>query len=105
MKLDLYVGNLPHELTEDELRALFAAEGRTVEKCTIRKKAKTGRSRGFGFIKMGSEEDAVSAVAAINGSTVNGREIKVSEAFKDGTEVVKVSYEDLGRQQRPKRRR
>ena len=105
MKQHLYVGNLPQSYTEDQLRDLFATDGREVETVTIRMKAKTGRSRGFGFIKMKSEEDAERAVAALNGSDVEGRVLKVSEAYRDTREqTVTSSYEDYGRPNRPRKR-
>jgi RNA recognition motif-containing protein len=105
VKQHLYVGSLPRDYTEDQLRELFAADGREVESVTIRTQAKTGRSRGFGFIKMASEEHAASAVAALNGAEVDGHTLKVSEAFRETRErPVSTAYEDFGRPSRPRRR-
>ena len=106
MKQHLYVGNLPPDYTEDQLRDLFAANGRGVESVTIRTKAKSGRSRGFGFIKMASEEDAQGAVDALNGTNVGDRTLKVSEAHRDTRErTASSSYGDYGRPSPPRRRR
>ena len=106
MKQHLYIGNLPLDFSEDQLRELFASDGREVETVTIRKKAKTGRSRGFGFIKMGSEEDAESALTALNGTDLAGRTLKVGEAYRETRDrAVTSSYEDYGRPQRPRKRR
>lgn len=99
------MGNLPPEYTDDQLRELFATDGREVESVTIRTKAKTGRSRGFGFVKMASEEHAERAVAALNGSDVGGRTLKVAEAYRETREKpVSTSYEDYARMSRPRGR-
>jgi RNA recognition motif-containing protein len=97
VKQHLYVGNLPKSYTEDQLRDLFAADGREVETVTIRMRAKTGKSRGFGFIKMGSEDHAIAAVGALNETDLEGRTIKVREAFRDTRDrIVTIEYEDRG---------
>ena len=106
MKQHLYVGNLSADYTEDELRDLFAADGREVESVTIRKKVKTGRSRGFGFVKMASEEDAERAVQALHGTDVRGRSLKVGEAHRETRERQESrSYESFDRPSRPRKRR
>ena len=106
MKQHLYVGNLPREYTEEQLRDLFASDGREVETVTIRTKAGTGRSRGFGFVKMAEVEHAEQAVAALNGIDLDGRTLKVSEAYRETREKqVSLSYEDHGRQNRSRKRR
>jgi RNA recognition motif-containing protein len=74
----LYVGNLPYTATDDQLRELFSAHG-TVESA----KAMTdpdGRARGFGFVEMSTEEEAKAAEAALNGSDLDGRALKVNPA-------------------------
>ena len=106
MNQHLYVGNLPRDYTEEQLRDLFAADGREVESITIRTKAKSGRSRGFGFITMANEEDAKRAVAALHGSEVGGRTLKVGEAHRNARErSASSSYEDYGPPSHPPRRR
>jgi RNA recognition motif-containing protein len=105
LKQQLYVGNLPLDITEDQLRDLFAGTDRQVESVTIRRKAKTGRSRGFGFVKMASESDAESAMAALNGTDIEGRSLKVGEAHRENRERSTGGGWDDHKQTKPKRRR
>jgi len=76
----LFAGNLPFDITEDQLRELFTADGRTVEQIQIITDRVTGRPRGFAFVTMGSQTDADNAAGALNGKEVNGRAIVVNEA-------------------------
>jgi len=76
---NLYVGNLPHSTTEDELRTAFEAHG-TVERVSLVTDHETGRSRGFAFVEMKDAGEADKATAALNGSELSGRPLKVSEA-------------------------
>ena len=76
---NLYVGNLPHSTTEDELRNLFQAHG-AVEKITLVTDRDTGRSRGFGFVEMTNANEADKAIAALNGSDLGGRTLTINEA-------------------------
>jgi RNA recognition motif-containing protein len=76
----LYVGNLSFELSEDELRDAFAGDGREVREVAIIMDRATGRSRGFGFVTMGSDRDAQSAITALDGQELGGRRLRVSEA-------------------------
>ena len=80
MGTKLYVGNLNFTTTEDSLRAAFAEDGRVVHSVAILGNAGTGRSRGFGFVEMGSEEDAQAAIRAFDGVEFEGRPLKVNEA-------------------------
>ena len=105
MKQQLYVGNLSRDITEDQLRELFAGIDRQVDGVTIRKKAKTGRSRGFGFVTMASESDAESAMAALNGTDLGGRNLKVGEAHRDSREKSTGGGWDEHKQQKFKKRR
>lgn len=105
MKQQLYVGNLPPEMTEDQLRDLFAGTDREVESVTIRRKAKTRRSRGFGFVKMASESDAENAMASLNGTEVQGRSLKVGEAHREDREKSTGGGWDDHKQVKHKRRR
>jgi RNA recognition motif-containing protein len=77
--MNIYVGNLPWELSEDELREAFAAFG-AVESARIITDRMTGRSRGFGFVEMPNNEEAKAAIADMNGKSLKGRNIKVNEA-------------------------
>src|SRR5712692_8049244 len=76
---NLYVGNLPHSTTEAELRNLFQAHGE-VEKVSIVTDRETGRARGFAFVEMTNSGEAEKAVAALNGTELGGRALKINEA-------------------------
>ncbi len=76
----LYVGNLSFDTNEDSLRAAFAADGRNVKEITIMTDRDTGRPRGFGFVEMESSQDAEAAISALDGTELDGRNIKVNEA-------------------------
>ncbi len=78
-QMNIYVGNLPFDLTEDELRELFNKIG-TVTAVTIIKDRNTSRSKGFGFVVMPEQSEAEQAVKKLNGMLLNGRNIKVSRA-------------------------
>ena len=80
MTKTLYVGNLPREATADRLRELFATEGREVKGVKLATNSKNGKSRGFGFVEMASEEHADAAMLALQGTVVEGREIKIGQA-------------------------
>ena len=76
---NIFVGNLSFNTNEDELRQLFESYGQ-VDRVSILTDRETGRSRGFGFVEMSSNEDGEKAIAALNGSQVGGRTINVNEA-------------------------
>ena len=76
---NIFVGNLSFNTNEDELRTLFAPFGQ-VDRVSIMTDRDTGRSRGFGFVEMTSNEDGDKAITALNGSSVGGRTINVNEA-------------------------
>jgi cold-inducible RNA-binding protein len=76
---NLYVGNLPHSTTESELRTVFEAHG-AVEKVSIVTDRETGRARGFGFVEMTNPAEADKAIAALNGTELGGRALKINEA-------------------------
>jgi RNA recognition motif-containing protein len=75
----LYVGNLSFDATEDSVRAAFAEAGEVVEVKIISDRD-SGRSRGFGFVTMGSAESAQKAITQMNGAMLDGRALKVNEA-------------------------
>ena len=75
----LFVGNLSFSIGEAELRQLFEQKG-TVESLTVMRDADTGRSRGFAFVEMASDEAAQKAIAELNGYTLDGRNLTVNEA-------------------------
>ena len=76
----LYVGNLSYDSTDDSVRAAFSEDGRTVSDVHVMIDRETGRPRGFGFVEMGSEADAQSAIQALDGAMLDGRNLKVNEA-------------------------
>jgi RNA recognition motif-containing protein len=76
----LYVGNLSYNVTEPELREVFAENGRNVVEVKIVMDRETGRPRGFAFVEMGTAEDAAAAIETLTGRAVQGRPISVSEA-------------------------
>ena len=75
----LYVGNLPYSVDSSELEQLFSQHG-TVVSAQIINDRDTGRSKGFGFVEMGTDEEAQAAIAALNGQEQNGRALTVNEA-------------------------
>jgi len=80
MAKKLYVGNLNYSTTEDGLRNLFSSFGSVVSSKIIFDR-ETGNSKGFGFIEMGSEEEANAAIAGTNGREFEGRQLRVNEAM------------------------
>ena len=79
MAKKLYVGGLPYETTEGELRSLFEQAG-TVESVAIISDRMSGRSKGFGFVEMATDEEAQSAIEKLNGKELGGRTLVVNEA-------------------------
>jgi cold-inducible RNA-binding protein len=81
--MNLYVGNLPYRITEDQLRAAFEEYGQ-VSSCTIIKDKVTGQSKGFGFLEMPEHTEAETAITNLNGRDLMGRKINVNEARPRG---------------------
>jgi RNA recognition motif-containing protein len=79
MSTKLYVGNLTFQTTSQELQQLFGQAG-TVESASVVEDRDTGRSRGFAFVEMSSQEEATSAIEQFNGKELGGRALKVNEA-------------------------
>src|SRR3954464_5992903 len=79
MGIKLYVGNLAFQTSSEDLQQLFAQVG-TVESASIIEDRDTGRSRGFGFVEMGTKEESEAAIAQFNGKEFNGRNLTVNEA-------------------------
>ncbi len=77
--MNIYVGNLAFSLTEEALRDAFAAHGE-VSSAKIISDRDTGRSKGFGFVEMTTDNEANSAIEAINGQDLEGRPVRVNEA-------------------------
>lgn len=75
----LYVGNLSYNTTSSDLESLFSAHG-TVSSAEVIADRDTGRSKGFGFVQMGSDAEAQAAIAALNGTEHDGRPLTVNEA-------------------------
>jgi RNA recognition motif-containing protein len=77
--MNIYVGNLNYNLSEDELEKVFSAYGEVASVKIIRDKY-TDQSKGFGFIEMASDADAQKAIDELNGTEVKGRELRVNQA-------------------------
>ncbi|HZV04025.1 MAG TPA: RNA-binding protein [Gemmataceae bacterium] len=75
----LYVGNLAYSVSDSTLEQLFAAHG-TVQSAQVIMDRDTGRSKGFGFVEMGNDQEAQAAIAALNGKDMDGRALTVNEA-------------------------
>ncbi len=75
----LYVGNLTYGVTDSDLQAMFEPHG-TVQSAQVIMDRDTGRSKGFGFVEMGSDSEAQAAITALNGKEVDGRALTVNEA-------------------------
>ena len=75
----LYVGNLPYSVSDSDLQQMFEAHG-TVQSAQVIMDRDTGRSKGFGFVEMGSDAEAQAAITAMNGNESDGRALTVNEA-------------------------
>jgi RNA recognition motif-containing protein len=75
----LYVGNLAYSVTDGTLEQMFAAHG-SVQSAQVIMDRDTGRSKGFGFVEMDSDQEAQAAIAALNGQPMDGRSLTVNEA-------------------------
>lgn len=82
--MNIYVGNLSRDVTEDQLRQSFEAFGE-VKSVSIIKDKLTGEPRGFGFVEMPSKEQATTALQELDGKDLSGRPIKVNEAHDRGS--------------------
>jgi RNA recognition motif-containing protein len=77
--MKLYVGNLSFQTSSEDLQQLFSQAG-TVESASVVEDRETGRSRGFGFVEMSTNEEGQAAIAQFNGKEINGRSLTVNEA-------------------------
>ena len=77
--MNIYVGNLSYELTEEDLKKAFEAYGEVVSAKVI-KDEYSGRSKGFGFVEMSNNAEAEAAIAGLNGKELKGRAVKVNQA-------------------------
>ena len=77
--MNIYAGNLPTTLSENDLREAFQAFGEVARAAIIKDKF-SGESRGFGFVEMPEKEEALKAISALNGKDFKGRNLKVNEA-------------------------
>ena len=80
MSRNVYVGNLPYRITDEEVRSVFALDGREVVSVNLITDRETGRPRGFGFVEMANEEQAEATVQALDGHMLDGRPLKVNIA-------------------------
>jgi RNA recognition motif-containing protein len=79
MAMKLYVGNLPHQMTEEQLNTLFSEAG-NVASAKIITDRQTGQPRGFGFVEMETKLEGQKAISMLNGREVDGRALAVNEA-------------------------
>lgn len=79
MATNLFVGSLAYSVTDDELQQFFAAAGNVVSAKVIMDR-ESNRSKGFGFVEMGSDDEAKAAISQLDGKELNGRAISVNEA-------------------------
>ncbi len=77
----LYVGNLPYSSVDDDLRAAFEEFGEVTDVRVVTDR-ETGRSRGFGFVTMGTDDEAAKAIAEMDGAKLEGRALRVNEAHE-----------------------
>ena len=77
--MKIYVGNMSYDTTEENLRQTFGEFGEVVSVNIITDRD-SGRPKGFGFVEMGSKEEATAAIEALNGQDMNGRQVNVNEA-------------------------
>lgn len=77
--MNIYVGNLPYNVTDDDLSALFAEYGE-VTRATVIQDRELNRSKGFGFVEMSDDAAGKSAIEALNGNDMGGRRLRVDEA-------------------------
>ncbi len=77
--MDIYVGNLPYDVNDSDLQELFSKHGQ-VESARVVMDRDTGRAKGFGFVTMNNNTEAEAAIAAINGTDVGGRALRVNES-------------------------
>ena len=78
-RVNIYIGNMSFDTTEDQLRQAFEGYGE-VSSVNIVSDRETGRPRGFAFVEMSSQDEATAAISGLNGQDLNGRELNVNEA-------------------------
>ena len=89
--MNIYIGNLSYNTTEDALRSLFAEFG-DIESAKVIKDRASGRSKGFGFIEMPSNSEADQAIKALNGNVIDGNALKIRPADSGGKKRKKRSF-------------
>jgi RNA recognition motif-containing protein len=87
MPQKLFVGNLPHEVTDNELHDFVSSAGFQIASAVVIRDKATGQSRGFGFIELAEGEDMERAIAGLNGQTLQGRRLTVNEARPPRTDL------------------
>ena len=81
-KNKIYVGNLEYSVAEDDLKKFFEDKGITTKAVEVIKDKYTGRSKGFGFVEVGSEEEVQKAIESLDSQELKGRSLKISKARK-----------------------
>ena len=93
--MNIYIGNLSYNTTEDTLKSLFAEFG-DIESIKVIKDRFSGRSKGFGFLEMPSNSEADQAIKALNGNRIDGNNIKVKPADSGGKKSKKRPFRRRG---------
>ena len=92
MAKKLYVGNLSYSTTDDSLKQAFSAYG-AVSSATVITDRMSGRSKGFGFVEMENDEEALASISGLDGKELDGRQIRVSEARPMQDRPARSSYQ------------
>jgi len=87
MPQKLFVGNLPHEVTDNELQEFVSSAGFQIASAVVIRDKATGQSRGFGFVELAEGEDMERAIAGLNGQSLQGRRLTVNEARPPRTDA------------------
>jgi RNA recognition motif-containing protein len=88
--MKLYVGNIKWTINDDQLKSTFSSTGNVVSASVVLDR-ETGRSRGFGFVEMASDEEGNKAIQLLNGKDIDGRALIVSEARPEGNKVDRIA--------------
>lgn len=91
MKNDIFISNLPSQVSDNDLKKLFSKYGKVLSAKVIIDKA-SGKSKGFGFIRMYNEEDVIKTTHNLNGINIDGKTIKVEKSKSNHKQIYKINY-------------
>lgn len=101
--MNIYVGNLPYNVGDDDMRALFAPFGQVMSAQVIVDR-RSHRSRGYGFVEMADDAEARRAIEKLNGTEFRGRELRISESSAKGEQPAERSHGNRRSEQAPRQR-